>query len=94
MGSDEPDDALWTLGQAESITSVRGTPVRVRNCRGLSAPSRDGATPRYERFACVAGARLPSETFDTVAVLYELRPLGPSTYRLENVRFHGGPGIP
>jgi hypothetical protein len=48
---------------------------------------------------CVAGGRNPADPVDTVAVLYELKPLeaydGPSSgHALENVRFVGGPGIP
>jgi hypothetical protein len=74
-------------------------PVRVRHCRGIGAPRREGASIRYDRFACVAGARLQWEEYDSVAVLYRLRPRdeyegGRSKYTLEHVRFVGGPGIP
>jgi hypothetical protein len=94
-----PSDGGWTAREAESITSVRGMAVRVRHCRGLGRGRKDGAVVRYRRFACVAGARRPSERFDTVGVFYVLRPLGEydgprSKYRLTNVRFVGGPGIP
>ena len=91
-GEDEP---RWTAAQAESIAFVRGTPVNDPTCRGVGpAPGE-----RYARFRCTAGARRPSETVDTVAVLYELVPEdeygGPrSAHRLENVSFVGGPGIP
>lgn len=92
-------DDRWTVREAESITSVRGLPVRVRECRGLGSPTPDGGEARFGRFACVAGARLAGERFDSVAVLFELRPRetyrGPSSKRdLERVRFLGGPGIP
>jgi hypothetical protein len=88
------EDRGWTVGQARSVTSVRGMPVRVDECRGLGDVSGDGAARRYERFRCVAGARRPGERFDTVAVLYEIRPTGGSDYELRRVRFIGGPGIP
>ena len=82
------------MREAESIRSVRGLPVRVRQCRGLGGALRDGEVLRYERLACVAGARLPHEEVDTVAVLYELVPRGGSRYELRKVQFIGGPGIP
>jgi hypothetical protein len=84
----------WTVRQAESVDSVRGLPVRVRECRGLDDPSRDGAVRRYERLRCLAGARLEGERFDTVAVLYEIWPKDASEYELRRVEFIGGPGIP
>jgi hypothetical protein len=85
----------WTTPQAESITVIRGLPVRVRHCRGIGR--REGR--RYRRFDCLAGARLRGESFDTVAVVYELRPSSRfhgahSGYTLKYVRFVGGPGIP
>jgi hypothetical protein len=90
---------LWTVDQAESISTIRGMHVRVRECRGLGHAERDDESRRFRRFACVAGARRPGETYDTVGVFYDLRPLdayeGPaSKHALENVRFIGGPGIP
>jgi hypothetical protein len=88
-------DDGWTVRQAESIRVIRGTPVNVRGCRGVGS----AGSGRFERFACVAGARAPGDSRDTVAVLYELRALGPydgarPRYALVNVRFVGGPGIP
>jgi hypothetical protein len=88
------DRSSWTVRQAESVTEVRGLPVRVRQCRGLGEVSRDGPERRYERFRCLAGARLEGERFDTVAVRYVIRPTSDSEYELQNVRFIGGPGIP
>jgi hypothetical protein len=88
------EDGGWTVAQAESITSVRGLPVRVRECRGVGDASGQGAARRYERLRCLAGARLPGERFDTVAVRYEIQPTGGSEYELRKVRFIGGPGIP
>jgi hypothetical protein len=81
--------------EAESIRVIRGTPVNVRSCRGVG----ENESGRFRRFDCVAGARLETDPVDTVAVLYELRPIGPfegtrSRYTLTNVRFVGGPGIP
>jgi hypothetical protein len=93
-GGEEADDRGWTVSQAESIRSVRGLPVRVWHCRGLGAALRNGDVLRYDRFACVAGARLPQEEVDTVAVLYELDAQDASSYELREVRFIGGPGIP
>jgi hypothetical protein len=92
--ADSDADRLWTVRQAESITSIRGTPVRVRHCRGLV-----GSEDRYESFECLAGARTAFDQYDTVGVFYVLHPLGAyegrrSKYRLSNVRFVGGPGIP
>jgi hypothetical protein len=90
-GGDEPG---WTVRQAESIDSVRGLPVRVRECRGIGEATRDGATRRYERFRCLAGARLEGERIDTVAVRYDIRTTSRSEFELQNVQFIGGPGIP
>ena len=92
--ADSDADRLWTVRQAESITSIRGTPVRVRHCRGLA-----GREDRYESFECLAGARTAFDRYDTVGVFYVLHPLGEyegprSKYRLSNLRFVGGPGIP
>jgi hypothetical protein len=88
------EDKAWTVRQAESIDEVRGMTVRVRQCRGIGAARSDEEPDRYERLRCVAGARRPSESFDSVAVLYEIRPTSASDYELRNVRFIGGPGIP
>jgi hypothetical protein len=102
-GTEPADDALWTTGQAESVTLVRGLRVRVRHCSGLGGATHaaGAGAARYRRFECLAGARAASDpyAFDTVAVMYALEPLaeygGPeSEHRLENVRFIGGPGIP
>jgi hypothetical protein len=79
----------WTTEQGESIRLVRGLPVDVRTCRGLGEP--DGR--RYDRLQCVAGARLPGEQVDTVAIRFVIVPHG-EDYELRNVRFFGGPGIP
>jgi hypothetical protein len=49
--------------------------------------------PPLRRLACVAGARLPSEAFDSVAVSFEVVPSCGDAYELENVTFFGGPGI-
>ena len=46
---------------------------------------------RYRRLSCVAGAR--GERFDTVAVLFDVRPTSDDDHELENVQFIGGPGI-
>jgi hypothetical protein len=85
----------WTVRQAESVDVIRGMRVNVKGCRGIGAKRSN----RFHQFDCVAGARLPRDAVETVAVLYELRPVGPysgarSRYVLENVRFLGGPGIP
>jgi hypothetical protein len=84
------EEAAWTTVEAESIGSVRGLAVDVRRCEGRGEP--DGR--RYRRLACVAGARLSGERFDTVAVTFDVVPRTRDDYRLENVRFFGGPGIP
>jgi hypothetical protein len=98
-GADDAASVMWTPQQAASITTVRGMHVDVRTCRGLGRPRHDRGATQFRRFACVAGARLPTETYDTVGVHYMLRPLGEyhgpsSKHALENVRFIGGPGIP
>jgi hypothetical protein len=56
---------------------------------------------RHARFDCLAGARAVNDPydFDTVAVVYELRPTGEhvgprSPHRLVDVDFVGGPGVP
>jgi hypothetical protein len=95
-GSDAPSVPRWTEPEAESIRTVRSLPVRVLSCDGLGASEPDG---RYARFDCVGGTRAPWETYDSIAVFYELRPLeeydGPrSRHALTRVRFVGGPGIP
>jgi hypothetical protein len=94
VGGCGDEERGWTVRQAESLDSVRGMPVRVRECRGLGELSRDGAAPRYERLRCLAGARLEGERFDTVAVRYEVWPRDESDYELRRVQFIGGPGIP
>jgi hypothetical protein len=87
-------DNAWTVAQAETIDSVRGMPVRVRECRGRGERLGDGRPARYRQLSCVAGARLPGERFDTVAVLFDVRPTSDDGHELQNVRFVGGPGIP
>src|SRR5512133_611377 len=79
----------WTVQQAEAIRSVRGMPVRVLECRGLGSPREGGFT----RFACLAGARRSGENYDSVGVSYDVVLLENAGYRLEKVRFIGGPGI-
>jgi hypothetical protein len=87
----ESPDVGWTIERAESITMIRGLHVRVHECRGRGPAH--GDPRRYVRFACYAGHRGPRDAHETVAVEYELR-VHDSSYVLENVRFHGGPGIP
>jgi hypothetical protein len=87
-------DNAWTVAQAEAIDSVRGLPVRVRECRGRGQRLGDGGPGRFRQLSCVAGARLPGERFDTVAVLFDVRPTSDDDHELEHVRFVGGPGIP
>ena len=82
------DETAWTVGRAESVTTIRGMPVRVRQCHGLGTPG-DGEMRRYRRFACVAGTRLRGEPYDTVAVLYVIRVLPSGGHALDNVRFLG-----
>jgi hypothetical protein len=96
---DEP--ARWNRQQAESITVVRGMPVRVRHCRGVGRAREEHDRLAYRRFRCLAGARSRFDPYgiDTVAVVYVLYPLAPyddpsSSHRLSDVRFVGGPGIP
>jgi hypothetical protein len=91
-GGGEIPPGMWTEAQAASIASIRGTPVRVRHCRGLGNGQTVGSQTVYRRFACLAGARAAHETFDTVAVTYVLRPVGSfagasSRYVLMDVRF-------
>jgi hypothetical protein len=95
----ERPGAYWQTWQAESISTIRGMPVRVLECRGLGRAAIDDGVRRYPRFRCVAGTRAPWETYDTVAVFYVLRPHGPyvgprSRHTLTQVRFIGRPGIP
>jgi hypothetical protein len=97
--ANDPRVYLWTVEQAESITSVRGQPVRVRHCRGIGRGERGEHPARYRRFRCLAGARAEFDRYDTVAALKVHQPLGDyenstSRHRLTNVRFVGGPGIP
>jgi hypothetical protein len=86
---------FWNEKQAESITTIRGTPVRVRKCEGVGK-ARERVL--YRHFSCVAGTRLASQPIDTVAVTYTLHPLGEysgrrSRYALTNVKFIGH-GVP
>jgi hypothetical protein len=90
-GDDAPQG--WTVAQAESVTTIRGLPVRVLSCRGVGEGEAGGDGVRYDRLRCEAGARRPGESFDTVGVLYEIRPTDDG-HVLERVRFIGGPGIP
>ena len=89
----------WPAWQAESISTVRGMPVRGRDCRGVGRAIVDDGVRRYRRFRCAARARAPWETYDTIAVLYMVHSLGPyagpaSPHTLTQVHFIGGPGIP
>ncbi len=98
QGHDRPG-ALWSVAEAESISVVRSMRVRVRECRGLGRPVTHDGRRRYRHFRCLAGTRAPWQTYDTIAVLFVLHPLGQYTgprtrYTLTNVRFIGGPGIP
>lgn len=88
----------WTERQAESITSIRGTRVRVRACEGLGRARVVEQRTLYRHFACLAGTRLPYQPIDTVAVTYVLHPLGAyrgprSKYLATSVRFVGH-GVP
>lgn len=85
-------DGMWTERQAASITTIRGTPVRVRYCHGLGGGQEARGVIVYGSFSCLAGARIASQAFDSVAVTYVLRPAGAyagraSRYILANVRF-------
>jgi hypothetical protein len=92
--------ALWTVRQAESISTVRSMPVHVLECTGRGRGVRQGGVTRYRHFACTGGTRAPWETYDTIAVLYIVHPISSfarrdrQRYTLSNVRFVGGPGIP
>ena len=88
-----PHETGWTVDRAESVTTIRGMAVRVRQCRGLGTPDGKGETRSYRRFACEAGARRPGESYDTVGVYYEIRLRGSGGYVLDDVRFLG-PGVP
>lgn len=96
-GGDEPP--AWTVAEAESVPAVRGLPVNDPRCQGLGSSQGEGSTRRFRRFDCVAGARNPTDTVDTVAVHYRLRVTGEyegprSKHELERARFYGGPGVP
>lgn len=89
----------WSTREAESIATVRGLPVHVKQCRGLGHSRRGLAVVRYSRFACTAGTGLDWDAFDTVSVTYVLVPLGRyeggcSSHALRDVHFVGGTGIP
>jgi hypothetical protein len=91
--------AYWSVGQAKSIATIRGMPVGARECRGRGRALVEDGVRRYRHFRCVAGTREPWEKYDTVAVLYVLRPRSPyvgprSRHTVTHVRFIGGPGIP
>jgi hypothetical protein len=90
--SPRPTPVRWTAGQATSIRSIRGTPVRVRTCVPAGGLVRTSTGTYAARFRCVAAARLAHEDYDSVAVTFLLRPLerfrGPgSRYVLADVRF-------
>jgi hypothetical protein len=48
-------DTAWTVAQAEAIDSVRGLPVRVRECHGRGQRLGLERRARYPRLSCVAG---------------------------------------
>jgi hypothetical protein len=98
-GSDSSAEPRWTEREAESIKTVRSLPVNVLECEGRGAAETEDGRRAYGRFDCVGGTRAAWETYDTIAVYYDLRPLeryeGPhSRHRLARVRFVGGPGVP
>jgi hypothetical protein len=79
---------FWTVQQAESIRTVRGTPLARTECSGL----REGREERYGRFSCVGVTWPPSTPQLKVRVRYVLDPAGPyrgtrSAYLATNVHF-------
>jgi hypothetical protein len=98
-GADTADEPRWTEPEATAITTIRGMPVRAVRCRGLGPQEIRDDRKTFTRFDCLAQTRAPWQRYDTVTVLYVLRPLDEyerhrRPHRLTNVRFVGGPGIP
>jgi hypothetical protein len=98
-GADTADEPRWTEPEATAITTIRGMPVRAVRCRGLGPQDIRDDRKTFTRFDCLAQTRAPWQRYDTVTVLYVLRPLDEyerhrQPHRLTNVRFVGGPGIP
>jgi hypothetical protein len=87
-------DDGWTIDRAETIRSVRGLPVRPLECRGVGRGRGEGEERRYDRIACRGAARRPGERYDSVVAHYVVVPGEGDDYRLEDVSFVGGPGIP
>jgi hypothetical protein len=80
---------FWTVGQAEAIKVVRGTPLKTTNCTGRG----EKRGPAYERFFCI-GVHWPRHLAYPlpVRVRYVLNPRGPfrgprSPYLATRVRF-------
>jgi cysteine desulfurase family protein (TIGR01976 family) len=59
----EPD--AWTTAQAESITEIRGMPIRVRSCRVLERRLPDGTPVAFLDGA--GGSQLPDTVIEAVA---------------------------
>jgi hypothetical protein len=79
---------FWTVKQAESIKSIRGTTLETTTCTGIGASRASG----YRRFSCT-GKTTPRSLPDLpVRVRYVLDPRGEyranrSAYLATNVRF-------
>jgi hypothetical protein len=67
-----PSPRFWTVEQAESIRTVRGTPLTTTRCTGIGA-ARDGS---YPRFSCVGKVVPPTMPDRPVRVRYVLNPRG------------------
>lgn len=86
-GSSRPA-IFWTVEQAESITVIRGTPLRTTKCNGLG-DERDSA---FRRFFCIGKVVPQGLPQLPVRVRYVLNPRGAfrgrrSAYLATSVRF-------
>ena len=92
--SDSRPPEFWTVEQAESIKSVRGTSLEKTGCTGVGS-SRDSA---YRRFSCVGTTKASALPQVPIRVRYVLNSRGEyrgarSAYLATNVYFESF-GVP
>jgi hypothetical protein len=92
-GESRPPE-FWTVTQAESIKSIRGTKLETTACTGIGASRASG----YRRFSCTARTRPSSLPDLPVQVRYVLNPRGEyrgnrSAYLATDVHFESF-GVP
>jgi hypothetical protein len=87
-GASSRPATFWTVEQAESITVIRGTPLRTTKCTGFGEERESG----FRRFSCIGKVVPRGLPQLPVRVRYVLNPRGAyrgsrSAYLATSVRF-------